>query len=352
MTAIDELMRQDSDEFNKDVFLNAVNEALEKWRENKLYSKRLDRKDLPEKIESFEDLKKLPTVDMREFKEHPEKLAIDEEKQEHALYSSGTTSNSKSIARASEEGFQRHKEIVQKFSNFVLPEIDFTAMLMPSQETLNQLPEDKANRSVFKYASWIFEPYETKSFLQLSEEGFEPEVEEMVKELKSREGDLAIFSTPAALLKIMKKLKKQGSSIDMGENGTIITGGGWKGEAKAGKEEFRGLLKRVFGIENQEHLDLYGCTELYFGAANRYRDKNPDLKRISSKGYIWVADEDKFRKTGELKPVEEGEEGLMVGLDPCNTDYPGVILTDDIVRKTGGEYSEETRIEYVGRSSK
>lgn len=347
-------MEQGLFEYDPETFIQASNEALDVWRQNDMYDNRLDRVGAPAEVNSFDDLTSLPTIDMREFKQHPEDLVIDpdEAKTEYALFSSGTTADSKSLAKYSETGLKRQKTLARGSLSPVFHNLDFVALLTPGRETLEQLPLEKSRRAVFRYALWMFETYENEHFLNLSGGEFHIRVEALVDELQTRDGDLAIFSPPRSLFNIMKEMKRQEITIDMGDAGTVVTAGGWKGDAEGSKGEFRGLIGDVFGVPPQGHVDMYGCTELMVGACNRFGDDDPDLKRPNSRAYFWVADEDEFRRSGTLEPVGDGEAGLMVGVDPCNPDYPGVILTDDVVRKTGGEYAEDTRIEYVGRSTR
>lgn len=116
--------------------------------------------------------------------------------------------------------------------------------------------------------------------------------------------------------------------------------------------EFRNILVDKLGIKPKNHIDLYGFTEAFFPTNNLPGDENPDKKRVPKNGFVYIADEDYFLETGKVKPLKEnGNKGLAVFVDPLNEDYPGVILTDDIVKKTEGEYGEDVRIEYIGRSS-
>ncbi|MFB6159014.1 MAG: hypothetical protein ABEJ95_05165 [Candidatus Nanohalobium sp.] len=352
MSKIESLRELGSDEHNEELFIQALNEALDEWRENDLYKQRLEESDAPEQLEDFEDVRKLPTVDMREFKDHPEELVANQDvEDQYALYSSGTTSDSKSYTLRSEKGYRRHKGNFQQFADYLMPEIDFMHVMSPSPKLTENMPDEQAQRSVFTYPIWIFEDLNKDFYLEKTEEGMEPNVDRMVKQIKQKEGNRGVFSTPDNLYKIAKKLDKKGIELDLGSEGIVLTAGGWKGESSSNKEEFRNLLEKVFGVERTNHLDFYGCTELFFATGNRYGDEDPDKKRIAPEGYIWVADEEKFLKEGKLERVEEGEEGLLIAVDPSNTDYPGVLLTDDIVRKTNGDYGEQVRIEYVGRSS-
>jgi len=351
MGKIDSLRELGSKEHDKELFFEALNQAIDQWEKNNLYSQRMEASHAPEEIESFEDIKKLPTVDMREFKDHPKDLTIGNVDREYALFSSGTTSDSKSFTLRSEEGYDRHKGNFKDFADFLMPDLDFMHIMGPGKKMLEKMPEKEAKRAVFTYPLWIFDKFDNEFYLEKTEEGMSPDVDSMIENIKTKEGSQGVFSTPNNLYKVAKKLDEKGVTVDLGPEGLVVTAGGWKGASGSNKEEFRELLQTVFGIDIENHLDFYGCTEIFFPTGNHYGDENPDKKRIPPMGYIWVADEEKFRKEGVLEPVENGEPGLLVSVDPSNTDYPGVLLTDDIVKKTGGEYGKDVRFEYVGRSS-
>lgn len=339
--------------YDERAFLEGVNEALDEWRKNDLYRQRLAASDAPDSVDDFDDLKQLPTVDMREFKQHPDELVVDGERvsDEYALYSSGTTADSQSYTLRSEAGYRRHRANFQRFLEFLMPDVEKMHSLSPSGEAIEALPESQAKRAVFTYPRWIFEHLDTEFYVGIENGEMTADVDGMIERIRRETGSQGVFSTPNKLYGVAKQLDEQGVELDLGENATVVTAGGWKGEIASGKGEFRSLIQRVFGIDPEHHMDLYGCTELFFPTGNRYGDENPDLKRIAPQGYVWVADEDAFLKTGELEPVDEGEPGLLVAVDPSNADYPGVLLTDDVVRKVGGEYGSDVRMEYVGRSS-
>lgn len=353
MQAIASLSNTGPSSYDQEQFFNAVSEALSEWRKNDLYQQRLDANNSSTSIENFDDLKSLPTIDMREFKQHPEDLIINREQvsHEYALYSSGTTSDSQSYTLRSEDGYQHHKSNFKNFVDFLLPQLDRMHALSPTEETVDKLSDSQAKRAVFTYPHWIFEDLDTEFYVDIENGELVPDVEGMIENIKQENKSQGIFSTPNKLYEVAKNLDEKDITLDLGENAIVLTAGGWKGEISSGKDEFRDLIQTVFGISPEAHLDFYGCTELFFATGNKYGDGNPDQKRVAPQGYVWIADEDHFLQTGELVSVDEGEPGLLVAVDPTNTDYPGVLLTDDIVRKVGGEYGEDVRIEYIGRSS-
>lgn len=71
-----ELFEQPVFEYDKELLLDAVDEALQRWKTNDEYSARLERTNAPGRVEEFSDFYKLPPVDRREFKDHPRELIV------------------------------------------------------------------------------------------------------------------------------------------------------------------------------------------------------------------------------------------------------------------------------------
>lgn len=347
--------------YDKKLLLKAVNESIKIWRKNENYNrrikKRIEKGNFPKKITDIKDLYKIPLVDMAEFKsaenakDHP--LATNEEVSlEYSLYTSGTSSGSRGLAPKSKEGYRIHKNSFQKFFKTVFPDLDFLAVNILSKDILKKLPNEISNRAVIKYVGWAAELFYSEAFMKMDGKETKFDIKRLVNVLDSKNGKLGILSPPAYILKLCRFLEKKNKINLMGGDSIVATAGGWKGTEGVNKKEFRNYMQKYLGITPKNHLDFYGFTESFLPTGNIYGDNDPDKKRIPKHGFVYVTDEDYFLETGgKINPVEEGEPGLAVFIDPLNPDHPGAILTDDIVRKTGGEYGKDVRVEYIGRSS-
>ena len=355
MMSIRELATQPVLDYDQDLLISAIDDAYDRWQENENYARRAERAGAPDQIDSFEDVFELPAIDMREFKQHPEDLVIDPAAvdEQYALFSSGTTGDSRSYTLRSERGYHRHRNTFQEFASALFPDdLSYVAILGPGPETLDSLPRQQAQRAVFTYPQWIFDQYDHDYFLDISPSGErQPRFDELLAAVRERDAPTAIFGVPALLDALAARITAEETTVELGEESLIMTAGGWKGVENADSEAFRRRLQKAFGIPPARHADFYGSTEVFTPTGNRVGDPTPDLKRIPSRGFAFVVDEDHFRRTGELQRIENGETGLLVVVDPLNPDYPGVILTDDLMRKTGGVYGADVRIEYVGRST-
>lgn len=352
MSDVERLFEQDIFSYDENLFLSALNESLQKWRENELYARRLENSDAPRKIESWEDVYRLPAIDMREFKTHPREVALGEPDEDKALFSSGTTSDTRSFAARSEKGLERHRKNLERFARAAMGEADYSAGLGPQEEMLEALPHRMSRRALFRYIRWLIDQYDSSYYIELDEDGnIDMDFEGLTQRLREGSGRGICFGAAGPVEKYCSYLEETDQTIDLGEDGLVVTGGGWKSTEANSKEEYRNRLTELFGIKPENHLDLYSASEFTFFTGNRAGDQNPDQKRIPSHGFAYVIDEEKFRKEGVLEPVDNAETGLLVVVDPLNQDYPGVILTDDRMKKTGGVYGKDVRLEYVGRST-
>lgn len=353
MNEIKQLLEKNPFEYDKGLFLEAAEQAYQYWQQNENYKSRVENLDAPTHIEKIEDLYEIPTVDMAEFKDHPMDLSLypDSIKDDFCLFSSGTTTGIQSKVPKTPKGHKLHREIYEKVGKSLLPnDIGYFGMFSPSENTLSRLPLKKRNKSLFKYAKWAFEQYEPDYLLKFDKEGeIKPGLKKLVKHFEEGSQEKVLFGAPPFINRLNNYLEQNNFELDFE---AVITAGGWKGIDGSNKEKFRGKLLSYYNIEENQHLDLYGFSESMVGSANKFGDKNPDKKRVISQGFVYVADENHFLETGKVKPLkEENAEGLAVFIDPLNPDYPGVILTDDIVKKTGGEYGEDVRIEHIQRAS-
>ena len=338
-------------EYDSGQFLDYLDQAYQRWKETETYRTRVDRRDAPESISSFEDIYEIPVVDMAEFKNSADDLAVDPETVTGHLYSSGTITGTRSRAARSEVGFKRQREFLATLTTTVLPDVDYFGVMGPSEAHLNEIGDPMMEgRSVFNYVNWGFaDPFPTEHFMELS--GGEPTVDfaGLVEALQSRDGTRGVFGTQRSVLGLIEYLDQTGERLDLGPDGVVCTGGG---SAKSlDGEAFRGRVSDYLGVDPANHVDFYGCTESMLMTANHYDDENPDEKRVPRQGFVYVVDEDELREQGKLVRVENGTPGVGVLVDAMNLDHPSVILTDDVIVKTGGEYGPDVRIVHKSRSS-
>ena len=105
--------------------------------------------------------------------------------------------------------------------------------------------------------------------------------------------------------------------------------GGWKKlyDQKVSKEEFNKTLMEVFGVKNENILDIYGFTE-QLGTV--YVSRGDGLKEVPKISKVIVRD------PYTLEVLNDNQEGLLQFLNPIPYSYPGLsVLTDDLgIKKT------------------
>jgi hypothetical protein len=119
-----------------------------------------------------------------------------------------------------------------------------------------------------------------------------------------------------------------GGPIRFAPGSLALTGGGWKGEARAtlSRESFRCLLERVWGLPPDRVRDLYGMTEhaVHYVECRAHKFHPPIYARV--------------RIVDPLSgtPVEDGSEGVLHLINPGFTTMPFQSLrTADVGRACG-----------------
>jgi hypothetical protein len=239
------------------------------------------------------------------------------------------------------------QRISEKIAAEVFPDVDAVAVVSPPPDALTDAPEMIANRYIFNILPSYFEQFGAEYFVKLANGEPDIDIEELAAFVQNR-ANVGLVGVPNKLYPLIQKLTEM--DISLGEHGYIGTGGGWKGMDGVSMEQFRSTITGL-DADSTEHIDVYAATEFTGFFANRCGSQNPDKKRVPSQFFVYTANEDTFKQSGRIEPTNDGEPGLLTIVDPLNIDAPGVIFTDDIVRKTGGVYGPDVRVEYIGRSS-
>jgi phenylacetate-coenzyme A ligase PaaK-like adenylate-forming protein len=136
---------------------------------------------------------------------------------------------------------------------------------------------------------------------------------------------ISFVGAPFILHFVMNKLEKEGKTFNFGENGAVVTGGGWKvyEDERMPVKDFRERVEKIFGIPPENCFDLYGMVE-----GNGWMVHCPEghyLHIPYSYLYPMVLDE-------EFEQMDYGELGRFAFLDPVANSYPGFIMTGDRVK--------------------
>ncbi|OYT60335.1 hypothetical protein B6U81_04885 [Thermoplasmatales archaeon ex4484_30] len=147
---------------------------------------------------------------------------------------------------------------------------------------------------------------------------------DLLEKLDKEGKQIIILTFPFQLFDLMRIMEEKGKTLSLGDkNSLIITGGGWKiyEDKKLSSKEFAEMIERTLGVPPENYRDVYGMSEmngLALDCEGRYKHLIPWI-------YPLVLDENN-------EPVGYGEVGRLAFLDPAAYSYPGFIITGDKVK--------------------
>lgn len=131
-----------------------------------------------------------------------------------------------------------------------------------------------------------------------------------------------IAGPPFWLDRILERMEREGTTVDLPES-QVLTGGGWKAEEnkRPPEEAFRKKVEDVLGISQDRYHDVYAmseCSSVFLSCEGHYKHVPPIL-------LPYVLDED-------LNPVGYNTVGRFAFIDPLPESYPGFLITGDRVK--------------------
>ena len=166
--------------------------------------------------------------------------------------------------------------------------------------------------------------------LEKGEETYRWNIEEIEKLLFSYRGGrlpsavpLRIVGFPAYIYFLAKELERRKIKLSLPASSCILMSGGWKTfwREEIGLEEFRQLIKRVFGIPESRIFEFYCSVE------------HNILYRRCPAGHFHVPVYSRVivRQPDTLRPAADGEMGILSFVTPMMTGMPLLsIMTDDL----------------------
>lgn len=169
-----------------------------------------------------------------------------------------------------------------------------------------------------------------------------------LSKLQAENKEIVIFGfTYVLYVYVARQLRKKGITFSL-PNAAILHIGGWKKLQSEAVEKaaFNRTLSEVFGVPENNVLDIYGFTE-QLGLV--YVDCADGLKRVPITAEIIIRD------PRTLQPVKDGRVGLVEMITPLPHSYPGIaVLLDDMGRIVTREPAEDRRFgtafEITGRA--
>lgn len=137
-----------------------------------------------------------------------------------------------------------------------------------------------------------------------------------------------ILGFPAYLWQVCDDLESRGKRLTLGERSFVITGGGWKihKDREVTKELFKKRVSAVLGLPEQNIRDSFGMVE----HGIPYVDCECGRLHVPVFARARVVDPE------TLKPLPDGEPGLLHLMTPYLSSYPSIsLLTTDRARLAG-----------------
>lgn len=312
-------------EGTNELFLGAVRENCEyHYRNNAKYRAILDdRGFLPDMLQNYEDIARLPFIPTLIFKNH-EVYSMSARRMLINATSSGTG------GKFSRIGF----ELGGLMNGFkmVLKVVNFRGLfsLCPANYVVfGYRPHSDNHTAVTKTAfgaTWFTPSLHRTYALKYADGRYVPDLDGVVKAIqkyaKSRL-PLRFMGFPSYTYFTMRLLDERGIYLKLPKNSKLMLGGGWKQfyREAVDKEEFYALAKKVFGIDDCDIIEFFGAVEhpiLYCDCSNHHFHV-PVYSRVI------------IRDVNTLKPVPNGQMGLVNLISPMIKATPILsVMTDDL----------------------
>ncbi|SDD02049.1 Acyl-protein synthetase, LuxE [Paenibacillus sp. UNCCL117] len=221
------------------------------------------------------------------------------------------------------------------FKRYVLPDRErMTIFVLSPAEDVNR------NSSLSRYLSRSVELFgEPDSRLFFSpERGID--LQEVLAALQRREAEgrpVLLMGATFAFVHLLDACEEQGIHIRLPEGSRLFDTGGLKGQAReVTPEELYAHIERHLGVKREDCVNMYGMTEL----SSQLYDRHIRSRSLQEKpghehekaGGPWirtlVLDPD------TLKPVADGEPGVLAHFDLANWNSSLAILTEDLGYRT------------------
>jgi len=342
-----DLFHQDPKKVGEQLFQAVLESAIRQYEKCNLYRQLCKQKNFDphrdlKSAKNFKDITYLTTPNFKRQKGRPKEfLSVPESEIKLWATSSGTSGDPSMIGRdqVTLQRFFKTMDITYK-EVWNLKDYQWTLLFVPPIP--QQAPDDKKPVTA-PIMLWILDatnkiPMKDRIYaLRLATDAekaasgrpYIPDVKTVLSFLKSgpsKKGIGYINGSAPLLYSLFAQIYKEtGETFNVGEKTVIASGGGWKTYSgqEVTKAEFRGLMTKVLGVQDQNVHDLYAFTEMdcVFAECEHHNKHVPPWCDVIVRDF----------KT--LEPVPVGEKGLFNVINPLAHSYAGIsILQDDVVR--------------------
>jgi phenylacetate-coenzyme A ligase PaaK-like adenylate-forming protein len=309
-----------------DLFVKAMREnAIHHYEHCQDYQRILDHAQYnPYKIETMEDVVKLPFLPTLYFKHH-ELYSKPLWKLPMKATSSGTSTGFRSRIAMSFDDLWRGWQMVRRiFSYHKLWSLKPVIYLIFGYQ-----PTKHSEAGIMKtaHAFTFIAPAKKRIYaIKWTNNGSQIDLESMKQAMiKASKGRPAIrtIGFPAYTYFLLKEMAAEGIHLSMPKGSKITMGGGWKQfyAERVDKQEFYRLVKEVLGIEDTDCVEFFGAVEHPI----LYTDCREHHFHIPVYSRVFIRNPDTFQ------PVENGQLGLINLITPMVEGTPLLsIMTDDL----------------------
>lgn len=308
------------------VFLEALQEELAyHYDNNGMFRQFCDRKGFNPNMQ-ISDLNALPPVAVSVYKELGGMLnSVPKEDVSFALQSSATSGRPSTIMVDKTTSKRQAKAMVKVVGDFIGKDRKPFLIMDIDPKSANRHLLGARFAAVTGYLKFA---NKVGYFLNTDDKGvsfFDVEaMRQFLSEIPSDQPVVLFGFTYILYQNVLKAIEDSNADIKLPEGSKIIHIGGWKKleSEKISKELFNERISKIFGVNPEDVIDIYGFTEQM---GLNYPDCKCGYKHASAYTRVIVRDP----ATREVLPA--GEEGMLEFISPIPHSYPGnVVLTDDI----------------------
>lgn len=307
------------------------------YNNNEAYRKYVNAHGIDQNISSIDDIPVFPTSVFKYFKLH----SLEESEIENWYTSSGTSGMKSFIAR--------DRLSIERLLGSVRFGLKYIGDWYEHELELINLGPDRfnSNNIWFEYVMSLVELLFPTSFTVCDGEiDFEGTIAHL-KRIAKTEKHTCIIGPPYFIFLLCEYMNNNNIHFEGKDRLSIITGGGWKmnQNKSLNRSDFNKLVLDTFNLSDSNQIrDTFNQVELN----TCFFEDEHHRKHVPPWVYARALD------PVNLKPVSDGQEGLLSYMDASSMAYPAFIVTDDIgiVRqiKSPDKY-QGTTIEIIRRVS-
>lgn len=284
------------------------------------------RRKTPLTVSNWRDIPPLPIQGFKELPLSCEK----EESSETVFMTSGTTTPEKRGRNVQPRMEVWDTSMIHGFRRFVMRNLNrMTILVISPAEDLNQ------NSSLSRYLAMAVEHFgDDDSQLFFKEAGLD--VDSVIKAVEKAVTDqrpVMIMGASFAYVHLLEYLHEKNIKFSLPKESILFDTGGFKGQSREiTRTELYNAFEKTLGIPRHSIINMYGMTELssqiYDQTFVRIQNEQTDIKA----GPHWI--QTRVLDPNTLKPVENGETGVLAHYDLCNWNSCMAVLTEDIGYQT------------------